>query len=299
MADDIRHALIPAADGVRLHVAAAGPEDGPPVILLHGFPEPWTCWRNEISPLAGAGYLVLAPDQRGYGTSDRPGPVAAYALDRLAADVLGIIEATGRPKAAALVGHDWGGIVAWWVAIRHPERLERLVVLNAPHPVAFRRHLRSHPRQMMRSSYALFFQIPGLPEWLLRRGYWRRLASAMRRTSRPGTFTEAELDEYRRAWSEPGAMTAMLHWYRAALRHRPGPPTDPRVRVPVLLIWGSRDRFLGRDLAPLSLALCDRGRLEFLEEATHWVQHEEPERVNRLLMNFLRNDRTPEPQSTP
>jgi pimeloyl-ACP methyl ester carboxylesterase len=281
-------------NGIRLHVAGAGREDGPLVILLHGFPEFWYGWRHQIGPLAEAGYRVLAPDQRGYNLSDKPEAVASYALDRLAADVVGLIDAAGRPTAT-VVGHDWGGIVAWWLALRHPGRLERIVVLNAPHPEAFRRYLVRHPGQMLRSWYALAFQLPWLPEAGLRRRNWRGLVRAMQRTSRPGTFTDEDFGRYRRAWSEPRAITTMIHWYRAAVRARPRLPEDVRIRVPALLIWGARDRFMDRGLARTSLDACDDGRLELIEEATHWVQHEEPGRVNRLLLDFLAGATPPDP----
>jgi pimeloyl-ACP methyl ester carboxylesterase len=275
-----------ARSGVTLSVAHAGPESGPPVVLLHGFPEPWTCWRHQIDSLAGAGYRVLAPDQRGYGQSDKPPRIADYALGELAADVVGLIEATGRERVA-LVGHDWGAIVAWWVALHHADRLDRLIILNGPHPLAFHRFVRSHPTQLVRSWYVFFFQLPALPEWNFRRRNWSALTRALRATSRPGTFSDLDLDSYRQAWSEPGALRAMIHWYRAALRHSPKPPADPRVKVPTLLIWGLRDRFLSPGLAEASLAYCDRGRLEAIDDATHWVQHEEPELVNRLMLEFL------------
>jgi pimeloyl-ACP methyl ester carboxylesterase len=289
------------ANGIALHVAQAGPDDGPPVILLHGFPEFWYGWRHQIGPLAAAGFRVLAPDQRGYNRSAKPERPAAYALDVLAADVVGLIDAVKRSSSharVALVGHDWGGIVAWWVATHLPELVERLVILNAPHPVAFRRDLPRHPAQLLRSWYVFYFQLPWLPEALFRQGRWRRLARGLRRTSRAGTFTDEDLDCYRRAWSEPGAIRSMIHWYRAAVRHRQLPPADPRVRVPTLLIWGVRDRFIARRFAEASLALCDHGRLEWIEEATHWVHHEEPERVNRLLIDFLRDGRPIGPKTS-
>ena len=281
----LRHAMLPI-NGIRLHVVEAGPDDGAPVILLHGFPEFWYGWRHQIGPLADAGFRVLAPDQRGYAESDKPVPASAYNLDTLGDDVAGLIESTGRPRAA-VVGHDWGGIAAWWAAVRHPDRVERLAVLNAPHPLVFRRYLRSSPRQLLKSWYTFYFQLPWLPEAVFRLGNWRRLADALRRTSHPGTFTEADLDRYRAAWSAPGAITAMINWYRGVMRDRPAPPADPRVHVPTLLIWGTKDRFLDQGLAMPSLDQCDRGRLELIEEATHWVQHEEPGRVNRLLLDFL------------
>jgi epoxide hydrolase 4 len=281
-----------ATNGITLHAAQAGPRDGIPVILLHGFPEPWFCWRQQIGPLAEAGCRVLAPDQRGYNTSDKPEAIASYALDVLAADVVGLIDAAGW-NSASLVGHDWGGIVAWWTALRHPGRVDRLAILNAPHPVAFQRYIRTHPSQLLRSWYVFYFRLPGLPEAGFRRANWRSLCRALERTSRPGTFTEADLDRYRKAWSEPGAIRSMIHWYRAAMRHRPEPPADPRIHVPTLLIWGPDDRFIGREVAEASLALCDQGRLEWVEGATHWVQHEEPGRVNRLLVNFLAGHERP------
>lgn len=282
---DVEHATI-ATNGVTLHVASAGPEDGPPLILLHGFPEPWACWRHQIGPLAEAGYRILAPDQRGYNTSAKPSRVADYALEVLAADVVGLIDATGREKAA-IVGHDWGGIVAWWIALRHPGRVERLAILNAPHPVAFRRQLLRDPLQLLKSWYAFVFQIPRLPEAGFRRANWHGLARTLLRTSRPGAFSGDDLDEYRRAWSEPGAITSMIHWYRAAMRHPATTPADPRVRVPTLLLWGVRDAFIRRNAAGASLDLCEDGRLEWFEEVTHWLHREEPDRINRLLLDFL------------
>src|SRR5262249_41021763 len=167
-----------STNGIRLHVVELGPEDGPPVILLHGFPEFWYGWRYQIGPLADAGFRVLVPDQRGYDASDKPAPVSAYALDTLADDVIGLIESTGRPRVA-VVGHDWGGVVAWWAAARPPERVERLAVLNASHPIAFRRHLRSSPRQLRKSWYVFYFQLPWLPEAMFRRRNWRSLTETL------------------------------------------------------------------------------------------------------------------------
>jgi pimeloyl-ACP methyl ester carboxylesterase len=254
---------------------------------LHGFPEFWYGWRHQIGPLAEAGLRVLVPDQRGYGASEKPGPVAAYALDVLAADIAGLIASTGRARAS-IVGHDWGGIVAWWVAARYPERVDRLVALNAPHPLAFQRYLRTSPRQLLKSWYTFFFQLPWLPEALFRRHDWRRLAGSLVATSRPGTFSETELEHYRAAWSEPRAITTMIHWYRAAMRHPPASMTeDARIAMPALVIWGAQDRFLEPALARTSLDLCDRGKLLFVEEATHWIQHEQPAVVNRALLDFL------------
>lgn len=275
------------AGEVKLHAVEAGPESGPLVLLLHGFPEFWYGWRRQIGPLAAAGYRVLAPDQRGYNLSEKPHGVAAYGLDRLAGDVLGLLDALGRERAF-LVGHDWGGAVAWWTAIRHPERIEKLAILNMPHPRVMQRFVLRDRAQRKRSSYIFLFQLPWLPERRMTAKNFASPEAALAKTSRPGTFSDDELARYRAAWSQPGAVHAMLQWYRAALRARPARPESTRVRVPTLLVWGTKDRFLGREMAEPSIARCDQGRLVLVDEAGHWVQHEEPERVSRLLLDFLR-----------
>jgi epoxide hydrolase 4 len=275
-----------STNGITLNVAEAGPVDGPLVILLHGFPEFWYAWKRQISPLAEAGFRVLAPDQRGYGSSDKPRGVPSYALDVLADDVVGLIDASGRERAT-VIGHDWGGVVAWGAISRHPSRFDRAVILNAPHPDAMLREIRGNLRQLLKSWYTLFFQLPKLPEFLLRRHDFRWLVDAMTRSSRPGTFTPADFDRYKAAWSEPGALTSMANWYRASFRIKHAAFPDPLVQVPTLMIWGLKDKFLGPGVARSSYALCESGRLEWLEEASHWVQHEEPDRVNRLILDFL------------
>jgi pimeloyl-ACP methyl ester carboxylesterase len=271
---------------VRLHAVVAGPEHGPLVLLLHGFPEFWRGWRHQIGPLAEAGFRVLVPDQRGYNLSDKPRRVRDYALDRLVEDAVGLIAAAGR-DAACVAGHDWGGLVAWWTAVRFPERLRRLAILNVPHPLVMRRHLLTDPEQRRRSHYVFKFQLPWLPERKLRRDDWRIAERNTRGSARPGAFDDREMAAYREAWSRPGAIRAMVHWYRAALRHPPVRVADPRVRVPTRILWGARDPFLGRTMVEPSLALCDQGSLEWFEEATHWLQHEEPERVSGELVRFF------------
>jgi len=273
-------------NGERLHVVQAGPPEGPLVILLHGFPEFWYGWRNQIEFLAGLGYRVWAPDQRGYNLSDKPEGIASYRIDLLAADIVGLIDSAGRERAS-VIGHDWGGGVGWRLGSRYPERLERLILLNMPHPVVFQRHLRTSLRQFLKSFYVLLFQIPRLPEARLRAGNWRLAERTLLSSSRPGTFTAQALERYREAWSQPNAITSMLHWYRASLQKPPAPPADPRILVPTLLLWGAQDRFLGREMAQPSIDLCPQGKLVFLEEATHWLHHEEPARVNALIQSFL------------
>jgi pimeloyl-ACP methyl ester carboxylesterase len=273
-----------ATNGIRLHVLQAGPNDGPLVILLHGFPEFWYGWRYQIPYLASAGYRVWAPDQRGYNLSDKPAGIAAYRIDVLAADVRGLVKAAGR-EAAFLVGHDWGGAVAWWAAAHYPQSVDRMVVINAPHGAVMGKHLLHNPAQLLRSWYIFFFQIPWLPEAVARLGDWKIGVKALRQSSRPNTFSDADLELYKQAWSQPKACTCMFSWYRAIMQALPRPPSH--LSVPTLLIWGARDRFLGREMAQQSIDLCSEGRLVVIEEATHWVQHEEAERVNTLIADFL------------
>jgi pimeloyl-ACP methyl ester carboxylesterase len=273
-------------NGIELHAVADGPEHGPLVLLLHGFPEFSYGWRHQLGPLADAGLRVVAPDLRGYNLSSKPKGLAAYTVDVLADDVLGVADKLGRPRFA-VVGHDWGGVLAWHLAAREPGRVERAAILNAPNPATMRNFVRSRPSQLARSWYVGFFQLPALPERVLRAGDYVWLRNGLTRTSRPGTFTPEDLARYRAAWSQPGALTAMLGWYRA-VRLRSAMPRPVRVRVPVRVIWGDRDAFLDRDLAEAGLAWYDRGEACHLRAASHWVQHEEPDEVNRLLLQFLR-----------
>lgn len=273
-------------NGLTLHVAQAGPVDGPPALLLHGFPEYWGGWARQIPALAAAGYRVWAPDQRGYNLSAKPRGVAAYDIDELAQDVLGLIDATGHQQVN-LIGHDWGAAVAWWVAGNYPERLRKLAILNVPHLAVMFRTLWRSRAQMRKSWYIFFFQLPWLPEASLRRHSWTNAIRALKGSSRRGTFAPEEIEQYRAAWSQPGAITGMVNWYRAAARSQRKLAGLGRIRVPALMIWGARDIALGREMAQPSIDLCDDGRLVFVEEAGHFVQHEEPERVNQLLLAFL------------
>jgi len=275
-------------NGIRLNVVQDGPDEGPLVILLHGFPEFWYGWRQQIPYLASAGYRVWAPDQRGYNLSDKPDGIVAYTLDELADDVIGLIDAAGQ-KQAFLMGHDWGAVVAWWVAAKYPDRLARLVTLNVPHGAVMQKNLRSNFAQMRKSWYMFFYQLPWLPENLAQRQDWKMVVEALTKSSRSGTFIDSDLDQYRQAWSQPNAYRSMLNWYRAIIQKPPKPPASLRITVPTLLIWGAQDKFLGREMAQPSIDLCDDGRLVYIEEATHWVQHEEAERVNELIDTFLRD----------
>jgi len=286
MKENYNHTYI-ETNSIRLHVVLAGPEAGRLVILLHGFPEFWYGWRSQIPPLAEAGYRVVVPDQRGYNLSDKPKGVAAYSLDTLAQDIIGLIQALGRKKAY-VVGHDWGAAVAWQLATYHPEWVEKLAILNVPHPAVMNRALRTDRRQLRKSWYMFYFQIPWLPERMLAKDNFQSLADTLRRTSRPGTFSDEDLARYKEAWAQPGAITAMINWYRnvvqSGMRYMVKPMALPSISVPALVLWGKKDFALEWRMAEESLRLCEAGRLVFFENATHWVQHEQAEAVNRLLL---------------
>jgi epoxide hydrolase 4 len=274
---------------IALHVVLAGPASGKPLIFLHGFPEFWFAWRLQIDHFVSCGNRVIIPDQRGYNLSDKPAGIASYTIDLLTKDVVGVLDTVTDSKAF-VVGHDWGAVVAWYLAARYSERVSRTAILSVPHPRIFIKNLIMNPAQLRTSWYLLFFQLPWLPERILRRRDWALLVGALRNTSPPGVFSDPDLEQYKKSWARKGALTAMLNWYRAAPLRPSKFALDSkasRVKVPALLISGKNDQFTGEAIARESLQYCDDGHLEMLETATHWVQHEEPAQVNTLLSQFF------------
>jgi epoxide hydrolase 4 len=268
---------------VTLHVVLAGPQDGPPVILLHGFPEFWYAWYRQMGHLAAAGFRVIVPDQRGYNESDKPQSVEEYSVDKLVRDIANLTETLGYDKAH-VAAHDWGGGVAWQLAIRHPNRIRKLVIVDTPHPRA-RLDFRSDAETI--NWFRTFFQIPWLPEWSTRLGNWYVQAKMLRDTARPGAFSDQKMDLYRSAWDNDGAMSTMIDWYRAAYRHPPSNEGEQRVSVPTLLVVAPDDAFIPSDLTRASTKYLDHGRLLELESGTHWVLQEDPEGTSRILVDFF------------
>jgi pimeloyl-ACP methyl ester carboxylesterase len=273
-------------NGIRLHTVEMGPAGAPVILFLHGFPEFWYGWHRQIDYFAALGYRVIVPDQRGYNQSDKPPGVRAYATDWLVKDVVALIQATDREKVT-LVGHDWGAIVAWLVAEAYPHLLHRLVILNVPHPSVMRHTLRSQPRQMLKSWYAGFFQIPWLPERLMRLFGFAPMIRSLQSSSRPDTFSEQDLVRYREAWNRPGALTSMLNWYRAFSFFKEGSLSGKKIAVRTLILWGVQDAALIWEMAALSADRCEQATLHYFEDATHWVQHEKSAEVNRLISEFI------------
>jgi epoxide hydrolase 4 len=276
---------------VRLHYVEAG--DGPLVVLLHGFPEFWFSWRLQIAPLAAAGFRVVAPDLRGYNLSSRPAGVAAYSAAKLAGDIRGLIQKLGA-ESALLVGHDWGGTVAWTTAMNHPEVVERLAILNAAHPRRLNQGLR-HPNQLRKLWYFFFFQLPALPERIVRARHWR-FFRRYQRDARP-PYTPEDTERYVESWSQPGAPAAIINYYRAAVRDSKQTQAQLRpISAPTLIIWGQRDRYLGPKLAePDRDDVPGLDRVERLPGASHWVHHDEAERVTQLLSDFFAPARQTQP----
>ena len=268
---------------VRLHYVRDG--DGPLVVLLHGFPDFWYSWRHQIPALVAGGFEVVAPDMRGYNLSDKPRKIAEYSLDRLATDVVELITALGSPSAH-VVGHDWGGAVAWAVGAWHPDVVDRLAILNGPHMDQYRRAL-AKPRQLAKSWYTGFFQLPGAPA-LLRARNFAPLTRGLKATSSARAFSEQDLARYVESWAQPRALESHLAYYRAGSRWTFSRSQRlPRVERPVLVIWGERDRTMEPLFADIPNELAGDVTVERLSDATHWVHLDEPERVNELLLAFL------------
>jgi epoxide hydrolase 4 len=275
--------------GISLHVVLAGPANGKPLILLHGFPEFWFAWRAQIDYFVSSGYRLIIPDQRGYNLSDKPAGIVNYSVDLLAKDIVGLLNELTTSKAF-IVGHDVGAAVTWYLIAQYPDRFMRAAILSAPHLRVLIKQLVTNPAQLGRSWYMFLFQLPWLPEVLLRTNGGELLLRVLRNTLPPAVFSDCDFERYQESWSKAGSLTAMLNWYRAPLLYPSKLKFNPegsRARVPTLLIWGKQDSFTGETMARESLAYCEDGRLEMIDSATHWVQHEQPKRVNTVVSQFF------------
>lgn len=276
---DLTHEYAPV-NGIRMHYVRAGRGDET-VVLLHGFPEFWRSWRHQVAALSPH-FRVIVPDLRGYNETEAAAP---YDVGTLQRDVLELIERAGASKVH-LAGHDWGGGLAWLIAMNHPEVVKTLTICNAPHPAVFRKGLR-RPRQLARSWYWLFFQVPWLPERVIALKSYHILARTLMTDCRPGTFTRDDVKEYLAAWRRQG-LGGGINWYRALLRHRDILPAPvPVIEAPTLLIWGERDIALGKELSEGAEPYVRNLRVERLADVSHWVQQEAPEVVNTLMLEHL------------
>ena len=280
---------------LKLHVVEAGvPLSGqrgarrrPLVVLLHGFPEFWWAWHRQIHALADAGFHVVAPDMRGYNLSDKPKRVSDYEISHLTSDVRGLIRALGADRAI-VVGHDWGGAVAWEFAAAYPEMVQRLVIMNSPYPTVLFERLR-HFEQLKKSWYMFFFQLPGIPERLLAKDDYAFLRRSLAKDGVP----KEDIERYVGAMSQEGALRGALNYYRAALRSAAAQAFARRkakrrpIEAPVLVLWGERDLHLPKTMAEPPASLVPNARVEYLSEGSHWVQRDAAEKVNELLLEFI------------
>jgi len=274
---------------VTLHIAEVRPPknnpDAPLVIFLHGFPEFWWSWRHQLEAMHKEGFWGVAPDLRGYNESDKPEGVSEYEVEKLAGDIAGLIRALGRKKAI-IVGHDWGAIVAWVFAQLHSDMLERLAILNVPHPLVMQRHLMRSPKQMKKSWYIFFFQLPKIPERFVAKDDYK----FMRAGFEADGLAKDEIERYVEAMRVPNALTSAINYYRASIRRvfKGNTPKPVPIKQPVLVIWGDRDRFLGTEMADPPARFVPNARVVHIPEASHWVQNVAPAKVNELLVDFFR-----------
>lgn len=287
---------IPLPTGVALEVATDGPGDGEAIILLHGFPESRRAWRA-VAPELARDFFVVAPDQRGFGGSDRPEGIEAYAIEPLLADLIALADAL-ELRRFTLVGHDWGGAVAWAAALRHPDRLARLVIVNAPHPLVFQRSLIEEAGQRAASQYIRAFRDPAMERAIAAMGLERFFEKSFGGHVELSLIPPEERRRYLDQWAAPGALTAMLNWYRASRIEVParGEAAElpgwtqapfPIITVPTLVVWGLRDKaLLPVQLAGLP-ALIDDLAIAATPEAGHFIPWEQPEFVVAAIRDFI------------
>jgi pimeloyl-ACP methyl ester carboxylesterase len=283
-------------NGITLHYARSG--SGPLMVFLHGFPEFWYAWKDQLDEF-GTDHLAVAPDMRGYNLSSKPASVEDYRMPALVEDVQGLASKLGASpsRTFVLVGHDWGGVVAWAYAMAHPEMLDKLVIINAPHPAVFRREIQENPAQQKASAYMLMFRSAEAEKTLSANNHERLVNIVLGEGLKQGHFTEADKKAYLEAWSQPGALTGGLNYYRAA---QVGPPSGgqtsantlatamPKISVPTLVIWGEKDTALltgnlnGLDEHVSALTV------KRIPDGTHWVVHEKRDVVNGYIREFIR-----------
>jgi len=269
---------------VCLHYVTQG--EGKLMLFLHGFPEFWYSWRYQIPEFA-QDYQVVAVDLRGYNDSNKPQGIKNYTVEKLERDILGLIQGLGY-ESCILVGHDWGGGIAWSFTHHYPDKIEKLIVMNCPHPARLVQVLQKSPRQILKSAYIAFFQLPLLPELLFQWNDYQLLADAFRKTTfDKNVFASEDLEHYKNAAAKPGALTAMLNYYRALPQSLSKQSYWQPLEMPTLLIWGEDDPFLGQELNDHLEAYVKNLQVKYIANCSHWVQQEKPGRVNQAMREFL------------
>ena len=277
-------------NGIQLHVAFSGPKQGEPVILLHGFPDAHFGWEYQMKALAAQKFFVIAPDQRGYNLSDKPKGKKHYMMNLLVSDIIALADELNLEKFH-LAGHDFGAMVCWNLIEHFSHRVKSLAIFNVPHPLVMEKFLKENREQRRRSWYGYFFRIPFLPELVVIVMNWKSLTSSLKHS-----FSEEDLQRYRTAWSQPGAIKAMINWYRCFFSQRSEEKPKKRIEIPTIIVWGKKDLHLMWEMAAESALLCDNGRLEYLENATHWVLQDEPETTSNFMIEHF-STHSPNPRA--
>lgn len=287
MSETLQHKFTDV-NGIRLHYVEQG--KGELVILLHGWPEFWYCWRKQIPELAKH-FHVVAPDLRGFNESDKPANVSAYKIETVTKDIVELIEKTGHKKAT-VIAHDWGGSVGYELGMNYPEKLNKLIILNSPHPSVMKKHLMTNPKQRKRSSYMFFFQIPLLPELFMKLTLQKTFTKSFRGWAyNKEQFPDEVIAEYVKAFRKKGAIRGGLNWYRAAFRSwkKENKKEKKPVSVPTLIIWGENDKALGKELIyDMDKYFSAPFEVKYISKCSHWVQNEYPELVNKYILEFLK-----------
>ena len=270
-------------NGVNLHYVTQG--SGPLMLMLHGFPEFWYSWRYQIPEFA-SDFKVVTPDLRGYNDSDKPASQSAYVMNELVRDVEGIITGLGYEKCV-LVAHDWGGGIAWSFASKYPQMLEKLIIMNCPHPAKFSEGLRT-PQQLLRSWYMFFFQLPVIPELFLQSQDYQFIENAFKGMAiKKSAFSTEDINVYKDAAAKRGALTAMINYYRNILGSPMFNQNSSILEVPTLMIWGEEDTALGKELTYGTESYVENFQIRYISNCSHWVQQEQPELVNQYMREFL------------
>ncbi|XP_050400319.1 epoxide hydrolase 4 [Patella vulgata] len=277
---------------VRLHYVVNGEEGKPLMLLLHGFPEFWYSWRHQLREFS-KDYRVVAVDQRGYSDSDKPSGINSYKIANMVDDVKQLIPALGY-RSCVLVGHDWGGAISWLFAAKYPDMVDKLIIMNCPHPTVFQKYMSSHLAQFKKSWYMFLFLIPFVPEFYFRMTDYKMLNGTFRST-RMGVvdkskMTDEDMEAYKYAFSRPGSDTGSINYIRAMFHNKTTRADFQKITSPTLLIWGCQDGALEKGMAPLAQPLVENLKIEYIEDASHWVQMDRPDRVNKLIRQFLAAD---------
>ncbi|MGB3492950.1 MAG: alpha/beta hydrolase [Elainellaceae cyanobacterium] len=270
-------------NGIRLHCVEQG--EGSLMLMLHGFPEFWYSWRHQIREFSSS-YKVVAPDLRGYNDSEKPAQVSDYQMSVLVEDVKGLIDAYACDRCI-LVGHDWGGAIAWQTAYAYPELIDQLIVMNLPHPAKFFEGLQT-PQQLLRSWYIFFFQLPAMPEWAIAWNDYELIEKIFKGTAvNPDAFSREDINAFKDAAAKRGALTAMVNYYRNILRADTIRKDWPVLSIPTLMIWGEDDTALGLELTHGTDRYVEDLTLQYIPNCSHWVQQEQPDQVNQYMRDFL------------